>query len=190
MTINKNSRIPWSLSQWTQVEGIGPRLEDLKFPFESTRRGATSKPDYDFTENGLLFPQNDPDEKTYAVGQMPHAWKEGTIIYPHIHIAQDEAAIPIFKLDYRWYNNGDLIPAGYTTLSTDDGDGPVSTYVSGNLAQILPFPAIDGSGFKISSIIDIILYRDDNVVTGDVLGKEFDIHYVVNSRGSRQEFIK
>lgn len=50
---------------------------------------------------------------------------------------------------------------------------------------------IDGSGITgVSSILDIKLYRDDNVVTGDVLVKEFDIHYLVDADGSRQEYIK
>jgi len=41
-----------------------------------------------------------------------------------------------------------------------------------------------------STIIDFKIYRDDNVVTGDVLLKEFDIHYQIDAHGSRQEYIK
>jgi hypothetical protein len=39
-------------------------------------------------------------------------------------------------------------------------------------------------------MLDIKLYRDDNVVTGDVLLKEFDIHYQIDGLGSVQEFVK
>lgn len=163
--------------------------DDLKFPFSKTKRGVTDKPDFDYTNVGLLFPQNDNTEKTYAIAQLPHAWKEGTIIHPHIHYIQDEAEIPVFKLDYRIYNNGDTVP-DFTTLSTANGNGPVFSYTSGTILQIMGFPAIDMSGIRISAIMDIIVYRDDNVVTGDVLGKEFDIHYQIDSNGSRHEYIK
>lgn len=181
---------PWHANEYNDVEGIGPRWDDLKFPFVTTKQGATSKPDYDYTNNGLLFPQNDATEKTYAVGQMPHHWKQYSNLRPHIHYAQDEAAIPVFKLDYKVYNNGEAIPGAYTTLSTADGDGPVFTYSSGNILQILTFPEIDMTGYRISCFLDLIIYRDDNVVTGDVLGKEFDLHYQIDSRGSRELFTK
>ncbi|GAG60190.1 unnamed protein product, partial [marine sediment metagenome] len=42
----------------------------------------------------------------------------------------------------------------------------------------------------LSSIMDIKLYRDDNVAIGDVLTKEFDIHFRKDMSGSRQELIK
>jgi hypothetical protein len=162
--------------------------DDLKFPFTLTKQGNTGKPDYDYTNNGLLFPQNDSGEITYAVGQMPHAWKEGTNISPHIHYIQDEAEVPTFKLDYKWYNNGDAVPGSYTTIATTGT--PVFTYTSGSILQILSFPDIDGTGKTLSSILDIKVYRDDNDVTGDVLGKEFDIHYEIDSFGSNDEFVK
>lgn len=163
--------------------------DDLRFSFTQSKQGNTAKPDFDYTNLGLLFPQNDAGEKTYAIAQMPHAWKEGSEIHPHIHYIQDEAQIPVFKLDYRVYNNGSTVP-NFTTLSTADGNGPVFTYTSGTILQIMGFPAINMTGFRVSAFIDIIVYRDDNVVTGDVLGKEFDIHYQIDSNGSRHEYIK
>ena len=42
----------------------------------------------------------------------------------------------------------------------------------------------------ISALLEFKLYRNDNVVTGDVLGKEFDIHYQKDSIGSISELIK
>jgi hypothetical protein len=38
--------------------------------------------------------------------------------------------------------------------------------------------------------MDLILYRKDNVVTGDVLGKYFDIHFEVDGFGSRTSTAK
>lgn len=149
--------------------------DDLKAPASTIRQGATLKPSYSTAENGLLFPQNDDTEIAYIVLQFPHEMKKGSDISPHIHFIQTSVNIPVFKIDYRWYKNGDTVPATWTTLSTSS---LMFAYTSGNMLQIAAFPDIDGSGVDtVSSILDIKLYRDDNIVTGDVLLKEFDVHY-------------
>ena len=156
--------------------------EDLRFPATLVKLGATSKPDFDYTNVGLLFPQNDTAEVIYIAAQFPHAYKLGTNIYPHVHFIQSAATIPIFKLDYRWYKNGSAPPA-FTTITTNS---LAFTYTSGSILQIALFPAISGAGIDtVSSILDMKLYRDDNVVTGDVLVKEMDIHYEIDTMGSR-----
>ena len=162
--------------------------DDLKFPATRIRQGVSLKPDFDITELGLLMPQNDADEIAYIIGQFPHERKNSSNIRPHIHFIQDVATTPTFKMDYRWYKNGDAVPTVWTTLTASSF---AFTYTSGSILQIASFPEIDGSSIdRVSSIIDIRIYRDDNDVTGDVLLKEFDIHYQIDSLGSRQEFIK
>lgn len=162
--------------------------DDLRFPATRVRQGATTKPDFDITELGLLFPQNDATEIAYIIGQFPHDRKNGSNIRPHIHFVQDSSDQPVFKIDYRWYKNGDAVPASWTTLTCDSF---AFTYDSGSIMQICSFPEIDGSSIdSVSSIVDIRIYRDDNVVSGDVLMKEFDIHYQIDQIGSRQEFVK
>ena len=53
------------------------------------------------------------------------------------------------------------------------------------------FPDIEGTNIDtVSSMMDIRLYRDDNIVSGDVLAKEFDIHYQIDGMGSDFEFVK
>lgn len=161
--------------------------DDLRFPATQVRQGATLKPDYDTTDNGLLFPQNDPTEIAYIIAQMPHEWQLETGIRPHIHFIQKGADTPTFKMDFRWYKNGDNPPAWNTITANSFA----FTYTSGNMLQIATFPEIDGTGIDtVSSILDIKIYRDDNLVSGDVLLKEFDIHYLKDALGSIQEFIK
>lgn len=162
--------------------------EDLRFPATLLRQGALTKPDFDYTNVGLLFPQNDPAEVAFIIGQLPHAaalhprtYLAGTSIIPHIHYRQTGSSVPVFKLDYKWFNNGEAEPASFTTITTT---GVKFTYTSGNFAQMLMFPAIDGTGKHTSSNLVMKLYRDDNVVTGDVLVREFDIHYLAFSQGT------
>ena len=165
--------------------------DDMSVPGTVAIQGQSSKPDYDYTNLGLLFPQNSATEIANFIIQFSHSKLLESAIYPHVHYIQDEATSPIFKIDYKWYNNGAAVPASWTTLSTADGAGAVFTYSSGSILQILPFPAITGlSGEGVSSNLEVKLYRDDNVVSGDVLMKYFDVHYLKDASGSKQAYTK
>lgn len=170
------------------------RWEDVRNSAFLTKRGSNDRPDYDFTNLGLLFPQNDATEKIYISDQTSHKWagSDGSEqeMRPHIHYVQDEAQIPVFKLSYRFYNNGGAIPDFTTIATSDEGGGLVFTYTSGTILQIIKFPTITLSGLGSSAWYDMILYREDNVVTGDVLVKGFDWHQLENGLGSRQEYVK
>ena len=174
---------------WTTLRyNIGPSWDDIRFALQLQRQGATGKPDFDYTNMGLLFPQNDATEIVYILGQMPHDWQIGTSIGSHIHWVQTGASFPVWTLEYRIYDSGGNPTGGFTTITTNTG---VFSYVSGSLAQVSNFAAIDMSGITgISALLEFKLYRNDNVVTGDVLGKEFDIHYQKDSIGSISELVK
>jgi len=163
--------------------------DDLRFPTTSTKIGTNLKPDFDQTNIGLLFPENDQAEVIYMNVQFPHKRKNGSNISPHIHYIQDGLTAATFVMEYRWYKNGGPVPATWTTIESTGGVFP---YVSGTLLQIVSFPDIDGSALDtVSSMMDIKLYRKTgDGVAGDVLVKEFDIHYQIDSAGSKDEFTK
>lgn len=172
----------------TQLTGSATVWDDIRVASTSTKIGANSKPDFDFVNVGLLFPAGDETEKVYSNIQLPHRRKSGSMIYPHIHYVQDEAEFPVFKLDYRWHQNGSDVVSDYTTITTTGG---VFEYTSGSMLQILTFPPISApEGDTISSMLDIIIYRTTDSVIGDVLFKEFDIHIEIDSEGSALEFTK
>jgi len=165
--------------------------DDERTPATLGRQGALSKPDFDYTNLGLLMPQDDPAEILYVTNQLPHSTKDGDItVHPHIHYLQDEAEIPVFKIDYRFYNNGTTPPSFTTGLSTADGDGLVFTYTAGTILQIIPFPDIALTDVNPSMWYDIKVYRDDDVVTGDVVLKGFDFHRPIDTLGSESEYTK
>ena len=125
---------------WTSLRyNVGSAWDDIRFAFTLQRQGATGKPDFDYTNMGLLFPQNDAAEIVYIIGQMPHDWETSTDIYPHVHWVQTGATFPTWKLDYRIYDNGDDPTGSFTTIETSTGE---FSYTSGSLAQISDFPAI------------------------------------------------
>lgn len=160
---------------------------DMVFEMFPTRKGANEKPDWDSTNIGFLFPQNDATEKLWVVAQMPHQWKVGSTIYPHVHVRQARDEQATFKIDYQWYDIGDTIPSAATyTMNTY-----AITYSSGTIAQLIKGSGgISGAGLGISSILKIVLYRQDNVYGADMLVDQFDIHYEVDSLGSNEEYTK
>lgn len=162
--------------------------DDLVMPLTRERQGLTGKPDFDFTNFGLLFPQNDPTEIAYLTRQMKHKWAIGTDIHPHVHFVQNSALQPTFKMDYRVIQNNGATGGSFTTLTAVVFK---FAYTSGSILQIAEFPTIDTSAITtVSAQWEIRLYRDDDVVTGDVLGKEFDLHYQIDSLGSKDEYTK
>jgi hypothetical protein len=167
-----------------------PRWTDKSFPATQAKLGILNKPDFDFVNLGLLFPENDTSEKVYILDQMWHIKKLGTSLRLHIHFVQNSVNVPKFVCEYRFYNNGETIP-GWTTIDTDSGPGLVFTYTSGSIVNLARFPDIPSpSGENVSAILDLIIYRNDSNVTGDVLVKYIDYHFQVDSDGSRQEFVK
>lgn len=161
--------------------------DDLRSPATLTKRGINDKPDFDFTDIGLLFPAgSDTTEKAIVIFQMPHSWDTGTTISPHIHWIQTSSDTIVWKMKYRWYNNN-TTPSAFVV---DSAVNQVFEYTSGSLLQISSFSDIDGSGIGLSSIFECFIYRDDNNLAQDVLYKEFDIHYQINTLGSNEEFVK
>ena len=114
----------------------------------------------------------------------------------HMHWIQNQAAVPNWLMAYRVYNNGEG-PGSFTLLPWDHS---IVTYTSGTICQITDFAEISMTGKTLSCIIDIKLWRDttnastefagaDPVAT-DVLLKELDIHYEIDSLGSDEEYTK
>jgi hypothetical protein len=163
--------------------------DDMQFPSIRARLGANEKPDFDYDEIGLLFPQNNEAEYVLFAEQFSHSYKNGTSIYPHVHYIQDEPEVVQFMMQYRWYNNSDAVPS-WTVIQTV---GAVFPYVSGTtMMQMVTFLPISGAHINgVSSWFEGRLYRrvNDGVV-GDVLVKSFDIHYEKDGVGSDEEYQK
>lgn len=176
-----------------RLYGEATQWDDFSVPLNRSRQGVNSKPDYDTTNLGLLFPQNDTTEEVQFVAQMSHKKELGTNIHLHIHYIQSVATQPTFTVEFKFYNNGATVPTSWTTINTSDvgGSKGVFPYTSGSIMQIATFPAIAPPVDEdVSANLDVRVYRNDNDVTGDVLGKYIDFHYAIDSLGSNEEFVK
>ncbi len=169
--------------------GGASQWNDIRFPATQAKKGSNDLPHFDYANLGLLFPQNDESEKIYMVAQFNHDYKLGSSISPHIHYRQTSSSVPTFVMQYRWYDNGEDCSIAFTTIESSTN---VLPYTSGSILNMIEFPEIAGTGITgVSSIMDIIIYRKTgDGVSGDVLVKEFDIHYEADSWGSNSEYIK
>ncbi|MBA4318355.1 MAG: hypothetical protein C0412_08135 [Flavobacterium sp.] len=142
------------------------------------------------------FRDNEGLEAMSFVVQLPHSWKEGTILYPHIHWLPkaSEAGTVEWNLDYSWQNYDATTPlvfATYTT-STVTVAGP---FVA-NTHRITPLASsgLNGAGKKISSILICKIWRNSSN-TGDTYRDDagllsLDFHYQIDTVGSRAEYVK
>lgn len=141
----------------------------------------------------------DSSDYMFVNPQMPHARKNGAVIYPHIHFFQTENNIPNFALQYRWQLNGGAKTTSWTAIKCNI---PVFTYVSGTLNQIV-HPAtgiIPPANDNISDIVQFRIIRDTTNALGLAYGADpytttvgvlqFDIHIEKDTWGSSTEYIK
>jgi len=166
--------------------------EDLRIPIGALIPGATPPTLATFVGSisVYLFTVGNDDE-VYLTLQIPHSYTEGTDIYPHLHWApiSTNTGNVLWKMEYQWKNIGQAFTGATTTIQAlDAGNGTLGE------DQVAAFPSISGSGMQISSMLTARLYRNgsdgtDTYTTSAAL-LEFDLHFEVNTMGSRQEFIK
>jgi hypothetical protein len=188
----------------TQVsKGDATCWDDQRFPANAANLDVSSgRIDYNYDEMTVDYADNSryPNEVVGIAAQMSHARKDDSDIYPHLHWNQTSSDIPNILVEYRWYNNDELVPAGFTQIVIDTVE---FTYPgSGNFAQISSIPLLGGlgAGKRLSSFFDIRIFRDVSnasilfpgvdTYAGVWALKEFDIHIEIDMNGSRQEFIK
>jgi len=142
------------------------------------------------------FQKNDA---VYASTQMPHSYKEGTDLYFHIHWTpcdrgnEEDGNLVGWKVDYTIANvNGTFVSSSTVDLS-DACSGTDDKH------EITSSVQVSGTGLKISHIIMLKIYRSDTGADDTWVGStaaqspailEFDIHFQINSYGSRQETVK
>lgn len=168
-----------------KFNGAATVYDDLFFPFSTGKQGTADYPSFnvdsmyhsfsiDTTAPGVCI--------MYFTIQMPHSWKEGSTIYPHVHYKHETAVgTPTFKMKYKWYPLEGSTEIGYKwyTMSTTTGTTNKTNQM------VYGASGISGSGKGISSIIVCAVYLSGQTGTGNVNAYQFDIHYEKDAIGSR-----
>ena len=181
--------------------GAATVWEDLRFDIAVAKVGA-SAPDFDTFRNTTKVYWFDAgtDQEVHFSCQMPHSWA-GTAIYPHVHWAPSADGSPTGKkvswgLEYSWADIGEVMPS--TQIVYTNTHSPADTNVVAYKHYISSFAAITPSASQdgISTMLVCRLFRDatgtglTDSYTADAALLEFDIHYEINTIGSRSELAK
>jgi hypothetical protein len=195
----EQQRFPGTGSSYLQIEADGTLVligdatvwEDLRFPATQIRvNPATLKPDFDEDNIGYLFAPAST-ETVLVIAQMPHGWKLESTIEPHVHWSPTTTGTGnvLWRLEYKWVSINGSNPGTWTTVDLLAAAGGESLK-----HQISGFTGLDGTGKGLSSIISMKLSRVGGDATdtyaADALLKEFDIHYEIDTMGSREELVK
>ena len=194
-----NEYVMVNKTHFTQLRITGEHWDDLKFPATAINPpGQVSDPDVEATSGLLLFAAAGT-ELIYALAQMPHAWKEGSTISPHVHWTKtanaDQTGDVAWQLRYKHYPIGEVGDADWSTadLVSDPVEGTPDNDTE-NEHLITGFTDIDMTGYTLSHCIlfEISRIGDDASDTygADARLLEFDVHYQVDGFGSEQEFVK
>lgn len=179
----------------------GAAWDDLRVPVNEVTRLGTTDPDWvQFKDDGgtsvgvyaLAFDGGGTrDEEVMFSVQLPHAWREGSAIYPHVHWSPTDATAG----NVRWVLEYTVAAVngtfGNTTLiAVNDA----SDQVAGKHQKAI-FAPIDMTGKPLSTMLVCRLMREatdaaDTYDGHDALMFEVDFHYEIDRPGSRQQYIK
>jgi hypothetical protein len=174
---------------------------DLRVPLNTAKPGATKVPGFaQWRDNGSgstgVFAYHfDPTsvEEVFFDAQLPHSYKQGSELRPHLHYVLPTAPgagdTLKFGLEYTWSNVNGLAPTTSFLYATETFAGDEDA----NTQYIASFtPAISESTMKVSAMISCRLFRDagNDTYASDAAVLEFDFHYQVDSLGSGSEYQK
>jgi hypothetical protein len=190
----------------TQVAQFGERPPDVKL-FQKT--GSS------FGVWAYAFDASEVEDLHFSV-QIPHTWREGSTVYPHLHWTPSDTAsgTVVWTFEYTWANvweaftETNYLEATPHATNNIDREQLITSfhYDYANGINGLP-PALTeeykaahpsyydiGDPKQISSMLMCRIVRhathDDDTYPSDAFFLEFDIHIEVNSPGSVRPFQK
>ena len=165
--------------------------EDIRIADGQIRAGATAPSLATFVGGGLRtyqFLASAVNEVEFTI-QMPHSWKIGSTISPHIHWAptSTDTNRVVWGFEYSWANIGSTFPSSTTVYTTNYAGGTAWKHT------LSDFPDITNTN-SFSSAIVCRLFRLGTATEDDYPDPaafvEFDIHYEIDSLGTDQEYVK
>lgn len=187
-----NERVRFERSLRSQV-----RYDDLRFPASGINPPGPENAPTRNTETGLLNFANNFINIVAIQVQMPHTWKIGTAIRPHVHWTKATAGAGNvhWRMRYVLSDVGGVVPNLDEEPNWLDAIRP-AVFDDNTAAKhlISNFPAIDMTGHGLSVMVNMFLERVGNAETDTYSGAasllEFDIHYEVDGFGSEEPYVK
>lgn len=198
-----------STTDYTKIEqdgtlefhGDATVWNDYVVPFSSVKTKGVKIPSWESFMGNIYqwaFEDKDKISDEQEVGfviQLPHDW-DGSTIYPHIHWSPEDnnSGSVVWAIEYTWVKYDETTPLAFpaTTVLTATG----SATNNGHKHLIAKFPAISPTSSQntVSSLLVVTFYRNStasaDTYKSDAFALSFDIHYRINTIGSREEYVK
>lgn len=182
-----------------RLRGDATAWDDLLFAASVTKPGATAPSYKAFGPSGslqaLMFEAGHHDEVHFEV-QLPHRWKEGSKIYPHVHWTPTtaDAGNVVWELEYSWANIDGTFGAPSNMASDATAAGGTAWVHKLTVLKEAGNSYIDGAGKTMSSMLMCRLHRNSNAgsdtLNKDVAMLDIDFHIEIDSFGSDEEYVK
>lgn len=182
-----------------RLVGDATTYDDFRVEASVVKPGATAPNWKAFGPSGnlqaLMFEASHHDEAYFEM-QLPHNWKIGSNIYPHVHWTPVNATAGnvVWELEYSWANVGSAFGAP-GNMATDATAAGGTAWVH----KLTDFKEsgnnyISGAGKTLSSMLVCRLHRNSNAgsdtLNQDVALLEVDFHYQIDSLGSDEPMVK
>jgi len=166
--------------------------EDLRFPAQGINPAGSAAPptvDTSTFPGTLLFSGTGGNNIIAGVAQLPHEWKEGSEVRPHIHATRTTTSTDAVGWEFKYVvANANEVLGAYTAWQT------ATESVISNVAEkhgLWTFPAITMTGKLISCMIIWQLQRNTaDAYNSNARLLELDFHYQIDTTGSSSEFSK
>lgn len=170
--------------------------DDIRVPLTTAKAAGVKDPGFDVfsptsTARVYAFDGGTTEEEIFFSAQVPHGYKIGTNLRPHIHLSPSDAntGVIVFRLDCDWsdrngYFTSTSVEYATTTISTDSNHQ--SLYTDFSTTTAVNFALVSG-------IIDCKLSRTPtggDTYPSDAFVHEIDFHYEADTIGSRTETTK
>ena len=185
-----------------------PTWDDLRVSATSTKAGGSKDPGYaKFIDDAAGTSQGcfiywfdaSTEEEVYFEIQIPHAYKAGSDIIPHVHWVPKSNGTSghhvSWGLEYAWVDIGDVY--GDTTFIYGNAHDPADAVLVANKHYLTDLTTISGAGMTLSSMLVCRLFRNATAAgsSADEYGAdagllEFDLHFQSDALGSREETVK
>jgi hypothetical protein len=170
------------------MNGDATVWDDLFFPFESGETAGTGYPVFVADSSYYTFVVDTTGISKcikYFTIQLPHSWKEGSTIYPHVHYKHETAiGTPSFKMKYKWYETGQSTDFGWSWYNMTTTTGTTNN----TMQMAYNASGINGTGKTVSSILICQVYLSGTPT--NVHAYQFDIHIEKDALGSRTQTSK
>lgn len=193
------------------LEGSATAYTDIVVPIFNSRLGNDNNPTWaKMKDNGsssrgvytytFSNQSSSLEQEVFFSLQLPHNWKEGSSIYPHVHWSPQttgKTGSVVWGLEYTWVNYNATTPIAFpntiiitATSAGINGSSDADKHLITALGTLTP----SGTQDKISSVLMCRFYRksgdDADTYNGNAAVLSVDFHYEMDGIGSHTLYVK